>query len=187
MWRVVQDQTAIGYGKTHPLETMRQEAWVSGRFAFAIPPDWAMIDLWPRPIPRTEACRGRDRGEPKMTERSRLLPLLERAAEHLGIPVRYAEVATDELTGRGGLCVVRGERRLIIERSLSDREKARLLAHGLAQLEVDAIYLPPAVREAIEEARSETGRAIPGRAWSDGDTGNPPAAEKDRTSETLDR
>jgi hypothetical protein len=52
---------------------------------------------------------------------------------------------------------------------------------------VDAIYLPPAVREAIEQARSETGSAIPGQAWPDGGTGNLPALEKDRTSETLDQ
>jgi len=122
-----------------------------------------------------------------MTEHSRLLPLLERAADLLGIPVRYAELATEELAGRGGLCVVHGERRLIIERSLSDREKAHLLARGLARLDVDAIYLPPAVRDAIEQAQSEPRGAIPGQAWPDGGTGNLPALEKDRTSETLDQ
>lgn len=122
-----------------------------------------------------------------MADHSHLLALLERAAEVLGIPVRYAELATEELAGRGGLCVVHGERRIIIELSLSDREKARLLARGLAQLDVDAIYLPPAVREAIERARTETGSAIPGRAWSDGGTKSPPAPETDRTSERLDQ
>jgi hypothetical protein len=112
-----------------------------------------------------------------MTEHSRLLPLLERAAELLGVPVRYAELATEELTGRGGLCVVHGERLLIIERSLSDREKASLLARGLAQLEVDAIYLPPLVRDAIESTRRETESLSPDQDWPDAGTGNPPAAE----------
>lgn len=122
-----------------------------------------------------------------MTDPSHLLALLERAAEALRIPVRYAEIATEELAGRGGLCVVQGERRIIIERRLSEGEKARLLAHGLAQLDVDAVYLPPAVREAIDAARSETGRATPGRALSGGGRGTPPVAEKDRTSGMPDR
>lgn len=121
-----------------------------------------------------------------MKDYSRLLALLERSAETLGIPLHYADLATEELAGRGGLCVIHGERRIIIERALSDREKARLLARGLAQLDVDAIYLPPAVREAIEQARSEPGRAIR-TAWPDGGTGRRPAAETDRTSETLDQ
>ncbi len=122
-----------------------------------------------------------------MAQLSPLLPLLERAAELLGVPVRYAELATEELTGRGGLCVVRGERRIIIERSLSDREKAHLLAHGLAYLDVDAVYLPPLVRDAIEQARGESRGAIPSQAWPGGGTGSPPAAEKDHTSGTPDR
>jgi hypothetical protein len=122
-----------------------------------------------------------------MTEDSHLLALLERAAGLLGIPIRYAELATEELAGRGGLCVVHGERRIIIERSLSDREKAQLLAQGLAQLDAGAIYLPPAAREAIERAQGEAQGTIRGSPWSDGGTGTPPGSAKGRTSETLDR
>jgi len=84
-----------------------------------------------------------------------LLVALEQLAEALGIPVRYAELATDELPGRGGLCVLHGERRIIIERSLGDRDKAGLLAQGLAQFELEGVFLLPAVRQAIEAAREE--------------------------------
>ncbi len=83
-----------------------------------------------------------------------LLTALEGLAEHLKIPVSYAAMATEELPGRGGLCVLHGERRIIIERTLSPREKAHLLAAGLAQFDFEDIYLLPAVREAIEKARS---------------------------------
>jgi hypothetical protein len=83
-----------------------------------------------------------------------LLGLLERVAERLDVPVGYAALATEELPGRGGLCIVRGERRLIIERSLTAREKVRLLAASLGEFELDGLFLPPAVREAIENARS---------------------------------
>ncbi|MGE5848907.1 MAG: hypothetical protein ACM362_02125 [Candidatus Methylomirabilota bacterium] len=84
-----------------------------------------------------------------------LLQELEGLAEQLKIPVSYAVMATEELPGRGGLCVLRGERRIIIERALPTREKAHLLAAGLAQFDFEDIYLLPAVREAIERARSD--------------------------------
>src|SRR3989304_5548993 len=46
-----------------------------------------------------------------------LLTALESLAEQLKIPVSYAAMATEELPGRGGLCVLHGERRIIIERT----------------------------------------------------------------------
>ncbi len=83
-----------------------------------------------------------------------LLTALEGVAEQMKIPVAYAALATEELPGRGGLCVLHGERRIIIERTLSVREKARLLAAGLAQFDLEDIYLLPIVREAIERSRA---------------------------------
>jgi len=82
-----------------------------------------------------------------------LLLALEGLAEQLRIPVTYAALATEELPGRGGMCVIRGERRIIIERSLGTREKARLLAEGLGEFDFEDVFLLPAVREAIERAR----------------------------------
>lgn len=84
-----------------------------------------------------------------------LLSRLEGLADHLRIPVRYASLATEELPGRGGLCILRGERRIIIERTLGYREKANLLATGLAQFDLEGIFLLPAVRQAIDAARAE--------------------------------
>jgi len=86
-----------------------------------------------------------------------LVHLLERAAESLGVPVAYAALATEELPGRGGGCLVHGKPRIIVERSLDVREKARLLALALSRAEIETRYLPPAVRAAIEAAR-EAGR-----------------------------
>jgi hypothetical protein len=86
-------------------------------------------------------------------EADQLLAALETLAEQLKIPVSYASVATEEVPGRGGLCILRGERRIIIERTLGAREKARLLASGLAQFDLEDVFLLPAVRQAIERAR----------------------------------
>jgi hypothetical protein len=90
-----------------------------------------------------------------------LLTALEGLAEQLKIPVSYAAMATEELPGRGGLCVLHGERRVIIERTLSIREKARLLAAGLSQFHFEDVFLLPAVREAIERARSSGRQPLP--------------------------
>jgi hypothetical protein len=82
-----------------------------------------------------------------------LLSKLEALAEQLEIPVRYAGLATEELAGRGGLCVLRGARQIIIERTLDCRDKARLLATGLTQFDLEGVFLLPAVRQAIEDAK----------------------------------
>jgi len=82
-----------------------------------------------------------------------LLLALEGLAEQLQIPVSYAALATEELPGRGGMCIIRGEQRIIIERSLGTREKIRLLAEGLAEFDFEDVFLLPAVREAIERAK----------------------------------
>lgn len=86
-----------------------------------------------------------------------LLTALEGLAEQLQIPVTYAALATEDLAGHGGLCIVHGERRIIIEQTLTIREKARLLAGGLAHLDFEGVFLLPVVREAIERARSSAG------------------------------
>lgn len=82
-----------------------------------------------------------------------LLSRLEGVAAQLNIPVRYASLATEELPGRGGLCLLRGQRRIIIERTLGCREKARLLATGLAHFDLEGVFVLPVVREAIEAAK----------------------------------
>ena len=84
-----------------------------------------------------------------------LLTALETLADQLRIPVTYAMLATDELPGRGGLCVLHGECRIIIERTLSARQKARLLAAGLAEFDFEDVFILPAVRQAIEEANPD--------------------------------
>jgi len=128
-----------------------------------------MRSAWPKPCvpgcrrPREAAGAGEGASRAAALRRvdsmrdQDLLNLLERLAEQLQIPVTYASLATDELPGRGGLCVVQGERRIIIERSLPCPVKARLLASGLARFDLEDVYLPPAVRLAIEHARSGSG------------------------------
>ena len=103
---------------------------------------------------------GIEQGSGAMLDRE-LLSRLEALAEQFEIPVRYANLATEELAGRGGLCVLRGERQIIIERTLGYQDKARLLATGLTQFDLEGVFLLPAVRQAIEDAKREGSAATP--------------------------
>ena len=121
-------------------------------------------------------------GRETVMQPEELLSQLEGLADQLRIPVRYADLATEELASRGGLCILRGERRVIIERTLTCREKARLLAEGLSQFDLEGVFLLPAVRQAIEDSRSgRTNRAEQRTqamtAEQSAGTGNPPGPE----------
>jgi hypothetical protein len=77
-----------------------------------------------------------------------LLMGLEAVAARLGVAVRY-----EPCEGRGGMCTLRGRRVLIIDDGKTAAERAEVIARGLAELDLEAIYVPPAVREAIEGHR----------------------------------
>jgi len=65
----------------------------------------------------------------KMTE------ALEQAAAQLGVQVRY-ETMTGEVSGAGGLCKVKGQWWVIIDRKVPPAERAATLTAALAQLDL---------------------------------------------------
>ena len=74
---------------------------------------------------------------------------LETVAARLSIPVRYEN---GEM--RGGLCRLQHSWQIIINADLSDEEKAEILAQSLAQTDFDTVYVPPRVRQLLENART---------------------------------
>ena len=78
---------------------------------------------------------------------------LEQAAAQLGVQVRY-ETMTGEVAGSGGLCKVKGQWWVIIDRKVPPAERAATLTEALSQLDTDGIFLPPEVRDALSAARS---------------------------------
>ncbi len=75
-----------------------------------------------------------------------LLQELESLAERLDIVISRVD-----LEGRpGGLCVVKGERRFILDRHLWPREQVEVLCKAFSRLPLDDVFLKPAVRDAIE-------------------------------------
>ena len=72
---------------------------------------------------------------------------LEQAAKQMGVQVRY-ETMTGEVSGGGGLCKVKGQWCVIIDRKVAPSERAATLTEALAQLDTDGVFLPPEVRDA---------------------------------------
>ncbi len=84
-----------------------------------------------------------------------LTDALEAAAVQVGIRVRY-EAMTGETAGSGGLCRIRDEWRVIIDRRSTASERVAVLAEALGSFDTESIYLAPEVREAIDRHRRPT-------------------------------
>ena len=81
---------------------------------------------------------------------TQLLQEFEALAERLDIPVTYAKLDG----GEGGLCVVRGKRRFILNRGPDVRTHVEIFARDFARLPLDDVYVRPLVRERIDAVRS---------------------------------
>src|ERR1700758_5407646 len=79
---------------------------------------------------------------------------LEQAATHLGIRVRY-ETMTGDTAGGGGLCKVKGQWCVIVDRKTPVAERAALLLDALAGFDTDEVFLPPQLREALATKRAQ--------------------------------
>jgi hypothetical protein len=78
---------------------------------------------------------------------------LEQAAAQVGVRVRY-EAMTGDSAGAGGLCKIRGAWTVIMDRKSPPSDRAAMLVEALSQFDVDAVFLPPEVRQALARRRS---------------------------------
>jgi hypothetical protein len=82
-----------------------------------------------------------------------LLEQLEEAARALGLRVRV-----ERGSFRSGRCRSRDEELVILNRRLSTRERAQVLARILAEEDLEQAFLKPAVREFISDGgRTDAG------------------------------
>ena len=78
-----------------------------------------------------------------------MLEALEDAATRLAVRVSYEALAT--MVGHhGGLCRVRGEYRVIIDKRATTEERVATLGNSLARIDTSSVTVPPAVRQLIE-------------------------------------
>ena len=78
---------------------------------------------------------------------------LEQAAAQVGVRVRY-EAMTGDSAGAGGLCKIRGEWTVIMDRKSPPSDRAAMLVEALSQFDVDAVFLPPEIRQVLAKRRS---------------------------------
>ena len=81
-----------------------------------------------------------------------LLRQFEALAERVQIEVRYSA-----LDGEGGLCRVRNRRVIVLNSRLSIDEKVDVLARSLPREELEQMFIPPALRERIQQASRNDG------------------------------
>jgi hypothetical protein len=83
---------------------------------------------------------------------SDVLEMLEDTAARLGVRVSYEQLATAGLGGNnhGGMCRVKGEVRVIIDKRATTQERVTTLAGALAKLDTSAVQVAPKVRELLD-------------------------------------
>jgi len=85
-------------------------------------------------------------------ELSRLLESLVEAARVVGVEVRsgpYRAAFPDGRAARGGMCMLRGRRVIVIDADTPLPDRIAVVAGALATLDLDGIELAPVVRATI--------------------------------------
>lgn len=78
------------------------------------------------------------------------LPLIEAALAKLEVSVRR-ERLPDESASSGGLCMIHGRLWVIVSPEAPPWEQVAVLLEALRRLDTGAIWLPPALRDLLEE------------------------------------
>lgn len=77
-----------------------------------------------------------------------MLSELEAAATELSVKVSYETLLSS--VGMGGMCRVKGQLRVIIDKRATPRERVATLAQALSKLDTHTLALSRPVREVIE-------------------------------------
>jgi hypothetical protein len=88
-----------------------------------------------------------------------LTEALESVAAQLDVKVRYESMAVGTVQGAGGLCKVRGEWWVIVDKRADPADKAAVLADALSTFDTTALDLPPRVRDVLDLRRNARGGA----------------------------
>lgn len=78
-----------------------------------------------------------------------LLEGIESLARNLSLAIRY-----EKGSFHGGLCRVEDQQAFIINKDLSTSEKIKVFARELADMDLEGIYILPAIRERIEDEKT---------------------------------
>jgi hypothetical protein len=80
---------------------------------------------------------------------------LQELAEKAGISIRYESLTGSKYSVRSGLCRIKGKNIYIMDTSQDLSERIAALAKCLASVDLEGIYVVPAVRELLARAQSQ--------------------------------
>lgn len=84
-----------------------------------------------------------------------LCQYLEDLLQRLGVCVRYENLKGLGAAAEGGLCKVQGRRYLIIEKAMRLDERILVMARSLGDMDLNGMYIKPAVRDLLEVKKEE--------------------------------
>jgi hypothetical protein len=75
---------------------------------------------------------------------------LKETAEKVGITVKESNFKNTGIHVSSGLCKIREEQFFIMDKRLTIREKIETLAECLREMNLEAVYIVPAIRELLQ-------------------------------------
>jgi hypothetical protein len=94
-------------------------------------------------------------------EENQLLQELESIAEKLSISVRYDDLMGADFKVKGGLCKLKGENVIIMDKKMPPRERIDLLVRALSQFDLSPIFIKPYIRHLIGDDSRERDTGTP--------------------------
>ena len=94
-----------------------------------------------------------------------MLELLEAAADQLSIKVSYETLGAS--IGHGGLCRVKGQYRVIVDKRATPQERVTTLASALGSFDITDLELPQKVRDIIRFHEGSARIKLPRLATAD--------------------
>jgi hypothetical protein len=83
---------------------------------------------------------------------SDVLSKLEDLADRLGINLRYENLAKGPFRSSGGYCRLENKHLILIDKNDSRKKKIKLLAKSLGRFDLEAVFVPPALRRILYSA-----------------------------------
>lgn len=91
-----------------------------------------------------------------------LVAALESAALQLGVKVRYDSLGPQGVQSGGGLCRLRGQWTVIVDKKASPADKASVLVDALATFDVDPLQIPGKAKQLLMVRRQSLLGGAPG-------------------------
>jgi hypothetical protein len=83
-------------------------------------------------------------------DEQQVLEQLEELASRLGIKVRYETIRKEAGFYPGGLCRLKGEPILIVNKQSTPKERTIILSKALKRFDLTQVYLRPGLREFLD-------------------------------------